>query len=67
MAGQPNVLFFHVDDLGFGELSCYSGGPFRGVTTARIDAFAQNCLSESRDDQSEAPSGSACTETPDNS
>ncbi len=30
MAGQPNVLFFHVDNLGFGELSCYSGGPFRG-------------------------------------
>lgn len=27
----PNVLFFHVDNLGFGELSCYSGGPFRGL------------------------------------
>jgi arylsulfatase len=37
---QPNILFFHVDNLGFGELSCYSGGPFRGVTTERIDAFA---------------------------
>ena len=42
MAGQPNVLFFHVDNLGFGELSCYSGGPLRGVTTQRIDAFAQS-------------------------
>lgn len=41
MAGKPNILFFHVDNLGFGELSCYSGGPFRGVTTARIDAFAR--------------------------
>lgn len=41
MSGQPNVLFFHVDNLGFGELSCYSGGPFRGTWTRRIDAFAQ--------------------------
>ena len=31
--GRPNVLFFHVDNLGFGELSCYSGGPFRGCVT----------------------------------
>ena len=37
---RPNVLFFHVDNLGFGELSCYSGGPFRGTWTSRIDAFA---------------------------
>jgi arylsulfatase len=41
MANRPNILFFHVDNLGFGELSCYSGGPFRGATTSRIDAFAQ--------------------------
>ena len=40
MAGRPNILFFHVDNLGFGELSCYSGGPFRGAATSRIDAFA---------------------------
>lgn len=40
VAERPNVLFFHVDNLGFGELSCYSGGPFRGATTERIDAFA---------------------------
>jgi arylsulfatase A-like enzyme len=33
-------LFFCVDNLGFGELSCYSGGPFRGLWTQRIDAFA---------------------------
>ncbi|MEN3219857.1 sulfatase-like hydrolase/transferase [Mycolicibacterium porcinum] len=37
----PNVVFFHVDNLGFGELSCFSGGPFRGATTPRIDTFAQ--------------------------
>ena len=41
MAERPNILFFHVDNLGFGELSCYSGGPFRGAWTRRIDAFAQ--------------------------
>lgn len=37
----PNILFFHVDNLGFGELSCYSGGPLRGVTTSRIDSFGR--------------------------
>jgi arylsulfatase len=41
VADRPNILFFHVDNLGFGELSCYSGGPFRGATTSRIDDFAQ--------------------------
>jgi arylsulfatase A-like enzyme len=41
MADRPNVLFFHVDNLGFGELSCYSGGPFRGAITERIDTFAE--------------------------
>ena len=40
VADRPNILFFHVDNLGFGELSCYSGGPFRGTWTRRIDAFA---------------------------
>jgi arylsulfatase A-like enzyme len=40
VSDRPNVLFFHVDNLGFGELSCYSGGPFRGAWTERIDAFA---------------------------
>lgn len=40
MTGRPNILFFHVDNLGFGELSCYSGGPLRGAWTRRIDEFA---------------------------
>jgi len=40
-AKRPNVVYFLVDNLGMGELSSYSGGPFRGVTTARIDAFAK--------------------------
>jgi arylsulfatase A-like enzyme len=38
---QPNILFFHVDNLGFGELSCYAAGSFRGATTSRIDGFAE--------------------------
>jgi arylsulfatase len=40
VSDRPNILFFHVDNLGFGELSCYAGGPFRGTTTERIDTFA---------------------------
>lgn len=42
VAARPNILFFHVDNLGFGELSCYSGGPLRGAWTRRIDAFASS-------------------------
>ena len=42
MPGQPNIVFFHVDNLGFGELSCYAAGSFRGATTARIDEFAED-------------------------
>jgi arylsulfatase A-like enzyme len=38
---KPNVIYFLVDNLGMGELSSYSSGPLRGVTTSRIDAFAQ--------------------------
>lgn len=41
MANRPNILFFHVDNLGFGELSCYAAGPFRGARTERIDGFAE--------------------------
>jgi hypothetical protein len=35
VADQTNILFLQVDNLGFGELSCYCGGPFRDVTTKR--------------------------------
>lgn len=38
---RPNVVYFLVDNLGMGELSSYSGGPYRGVTTSRIDDFAK--------------------------
>lgn len=40
-AKKPNVVYFLVDNLGMGELSAYSGGPYRGVYTTRIDAFAK--------------------------
>src|SRR5215469_631477 len=40
----PNVLYFLADNLGMGELSCYIGGPLRGATTSRIDAFANEGL-----------------------
>ena len=35
MAKQPNILFFHVDNLGMGELGCYGGGILRGADTKR--------------------------------
>jgi arylsulfatase A-like enzyme len=38
---RPNVVFFHVDNLGFGELGCYGGGVLRGADTRRIDEFAR--------------------------
>ena len=30
---KPNILFFHVDNLGMGELGCYGGGILRGADT----------------------------------
>ena len=42
--GTPNILFFHVDNLGMGELGCYGGGKLRGADTRRIDRFAEEGL-----------------------
>lgn len=39
-AQQPNIVYFLVDNLGYGEISSYNGGPLRGAETARIDALA---------------------------
>lgn len=40
--GQPpNIVYFLVDNLGYGELGCYGGGILRGADTSRIDDFAK--------------------------
>ncbi len=44
MAERPNIVFFHVDNLGMGELGCYGGGILRGADTERIDRFASEGL-----------------------
>jgi arylsulfatase A-like enzyme len=38
---KPNVVYFHVDNLGYGELGCYGGGLLRGAPTSIIDNFAK--------------------------
>ena len=40
MSVKPNIIYFHVDNLGLGELGCYGGGKVRGAETGRIDKFA---------------------------
>lgn len=39
-SGPPNIVYFLVANLGYGELGCYGGGILRGADTKRIDAFA---------------------------
>ena len=38
---KPNIVYFHVDNLGYGELGCCGGGILRGAETTRIDQFAK--------------------------
>ncbi len=44
MSLKPNIIYFHVDNLGLGELGCYGGGKVRGAETRRIDQFAREGL-----------------------
>ncbi|MCF1192031.1 sulfatase-like hydrolase/transferase [Mangrovimonas sp. AS39] len=37
---KPNIIYFLVDNLGLGELSCYDGGLTRGAMTPKLDTFA---------------------------
>jgi arylsulfatase len=43
-ARRPNVVYFQVDNLGYGEIGCYGGGVLRGAETRRIDQFAREGL-----------------------
>jgi arylsulfatase len=36
----PNIVYFLVNNLGYGELGCYAGGILRWAETHRIDSFA---------------------------
>ena len=40
-AKKPNIVYYHIDNLGFGELGCYGGGILRGAETKRLDQFAR--------------------------
>jgi arylsulfatase A-like enzyme len=44
MSDKPNIVYFHVDNLGYGELGCYGGGILRGADTRRVDQFAREGL-----------------------
>ncbi|WP_201455695.1 arylsulfatase [Tropicimonas marinistellae] len=41
---RPNIVYFLVDNLGFGELGSYGGGVLRGAETVRLDALAEEGL-----------------------
>lgn len=43
-ARPPNILFILADNLGYGELGVYGGGPLRGAPTPHIDGLAREGL-----------------------
>jgi hypothetical protein len=50
LSDKPNIVYFHVDNLGYGELACYGGGILRGAETRRIDQFARERIREHKRD-----------------
>ena len=42
--GKPNIALILADNLGWGELGCYGGGPLRGAPTPRSDRLADEGL-----------------------
>ncbi len=42
--GKPNIVYFLVDNLGYGELGSYGGGLLRGAETPQIDRLVQEGL-----------------------
>ncbi len=44
MTDRPNIVYFHLDNLGLGELGCFGGGILREADTKRIDQFAAESL-----------------------
>jgi len=40
MKTKPNIVLIVADNLGWGELGCYGGGPLRGAPTPCIDRLA---------------------------
>lgn len=43
-AEPPNIVIVLMDNMGYGELGVYGGGPLRGAETPRIDALARDGL-----------------------
>jgi len=41
---KPNIVYMHIDNLGFGEISAYDGGLTRGAMTPNIDKLAKDGL-----------------------
>lgn len=44
MLDDPNVLFFHVDNISTGDFGCYGGGITIGAATPNVDRFASEGL-----------------------
>jgi len=41
---KPNIIWFVIDDMGYGDLGCYGGGAVIGAATPNIDRLAKDGL-----------------------